>query len=279
MKKIQHRNVLLRTWDRLPVIARAVHRGALCQFSWYIRMGRFPHGSRIGMDYSAHDRLLMVILQVFLKRSWGPKRFAAVMKENFRLTKLQASVWKRGLLCAVFFVIIVQASFVITFRLLDFPAAAFTADYKLLDTFPLWEAFAIIIMSSIVAAICEETGFRGYMQRPLEKRYGPFAAIVLTSIFFTAIHLGLLHLGAADRSAYLLPVILLGIIAYRTGSLIPGIVGHAILDVFDYSVWWTDLTGGFTKPTIFKTGVDLHFVSWVLIFAFALIAFFRIAGS
>jgi hypothetical protein len=175
-------------------------------------------------------------------------------------------------------VIIVQASFVVTFRLVDFPAVAFTADYKLLDAFPLWEAFAIIVMSSVVAAICEETGFRGYIQQPLEKRYGPVVAIVFTSLLFAGIHLT--HTWARQIVPHIFfASVLLGILAYRTQSLIPGIVGHAILDVFDYSVWWTDLFGGFTKQTIFKTGIDLHFVVWSLVLVFSVIAFFRVIGK
>jgi hypothetical protein len=72
--------------------------------------------------------------------------------------------------------------------------------------------------------------------------------------------------------------VLLGIMAWKSGSLIPGIIGHAILDIFDYSVWWTDLTGGFKHQTIFKTGVDIYFIVWVLIFSFAIFAFFRVIG-
>jgi hypothetical protein len=65
-------------------------------------------------------------------------------------------------------------------------------------------------------------------------------------------------------------------LAYRSGSLVPGIIGHSILDIFDYSVWWTDLTGKFERQTIFKTGIDVHFVVWSLVFGLAIFGFFRI---
>ncbi len=210
----------------------------------------------------------------FFSGGFSSGKGSIARKESFRLTKLSLSVWKWGLIAAVLFVIIVQASFVVTFRLVDFPAAKFTADYKQLDSFPLWGAFAIIAMSSIAAAVAEETGFRGYMQAPLEKKYGPATAIIVTSLVFTAIHLS--HSWALPIWPHIFfASILLGILAYRTGSLIPGIIGHAILDVFDYSVWWTDLTGGFQKQTIFRTGIDLHFVIWVLILLAAVFGFFK----
>jgi membrane protease YdiL (CAAX protease family) len=181
-------------------------------------------------------------------------------------------------IAALLFVLIVQASFVVTFCLFPFPAERFTADYKQLGGMAPWTAWVLIIMSSIVAAICEETGFRGYMQVPLQKRYGPTTAIIWTSLFFTLIHLS--HRWAAP----ILPQIffasvLLGLLAYRSGSLVPGIIGHAILDVFDYSFWWTTITGKIDRQTIFATGIDPHFVCWVLLLAGACLAFFRVINT
>lgn len=124
------------------------------------------------------------------------------------------------------------------------------------------------------AAICEETGFRGYLQVPLEKKYGPAIAIVVTSLLFLLIHLS--HTWAREIIPHIfLASVLLGILAYKTGSLIPGIIGHAILDIFDYSIWWTDLTGGFARQSIFRTGINLHFVVSSLAFLLALFVFFR----
>jgi membrane protease YdiL (CAAX protease family) len=176
---------------------------------------------------------------------------------------------------ALLFVLIVQASFVVTFCLIPFPAERFTADYKELERMPVWTAWSLIVMGSIVAAICEETGFRGYMQTPLQKRYGPKAAIVSTSIFFTLIHLS--HSWALPILPHIFfASVLLGLLAWRSGSLLPGIIGHAILDIFDYSCWWTTITGRIDRKTIVETGIDAHFVIWVLLLVAATIAFFRV---
>src|SRR6202046_809418 len=113
------------------------------------------------------------------------------------------------------------------------------------------------------------------MQGPLEKTYGVAIAIVITSFVFTAIHLS--HSWAPPIWPHIFfASVLLGILAYHTGSLIPGIIRHAILDIFDYSVWWTDITGGFQKRTIFQTGIDLQFMLWLLIFLTALFGFFKV---
>jgi membrane protease YdiL (CAAX protease family) len=224
---------------------------------------------------------MIVALWTYLKffsGIWGLKKSSAERKFNFRSINLSPIAWKWGIIAAILFIIIVQASFVITFRLIEFPSKKFTADYKILDSMPLWIAFAVIIMGSIVAGICEETGFRGYMQTPLEKKYGPTIAITITSIVFMLIHLN--HNWASSIFPHIFfASALLGIIAYKTGSLIPGIIGHSILDIFDYSLWWSNITGGFHKQTIFITGIDFHFIGWFFIFILALFVFFRSMGK
>jgi membrane protease YdiL (CAAX protease family) len=204
-------------------------------------------------------------------RNWGRLREGAAGEGKGVVSGPQV-------IAALLFVLIVQASFVVTFCLFPFPAERFTADYKQLGTMPAGTAWALIVMSSIVAGICEETGFRGYMQVPLQKRYGPTTAIIGTSLLFTLIHLS--HRWAAP----ILPQIffasvLLGLLAYRSGSLVPGIIGHAILDIFDYSFWWTTITGKIDRQTIFATGIDTHFAGWVLLLAGACLAFFRVINT
>ena len=220
---------------------------------------------------------MVFALWVYLKwfsGSWGPKNNQATRRNRFRLSHLSAADWILSLAAALLFVVIVQAAFVITFRIIEFPAVRFTADYKMLDRMPTGVAWVIIVMSSIVAGICEETGFRGYMQVPLERKYGPVAGITISSLLFMLIHLS--HSWAAPILPHIFfASVLLGILAYRTGSLIPGIIGHSILDIFDYGVWWTNITGGFDKRTIFSTGIDLHFIVFCLVFLVALFGFFR----
>jgi membrane protease YdiL (CAAX protease family) len=221
---------------------------------------------------------MVIFLWAYLKffsGAWSPIKTRVIMRDRFRSITLKPSVWKWGVGAAILFVIIVQSSFVITFRLIEFPSEKFTADYKILASMPLWVAWTILVAGSIIAGICEETGFRGYMQAPLEKKYGSFVAILITSIIFTLIHLS--HSWALPILPHIFfASVLLGILAYKTDSIIPGIIGHSILDIFDYSVWWSDITGGFHKQTIFRTGLDLPFIVWCLVFVLALFVFFRI---
>ena len=177
-------------------------------------------------------------------------------------------MWAWSLAAAMLFVVVTQSSIVVTFRLVEYPAERFDQGFGL-DAIPPWIAWMFIVMSSLVAGICEEVGFRGTMQVPLEKRYGPRVAIAITSLVFVLFHLNqawappvLLHLFALGA--------LMGILAYAAGSLIPGIVAHVVLDVVNFAYWWSDVAGRFELRPLAETGIDAHFVLWSLVFGVSL---------
>jgi membrane protease YdiL (CAAX protease family) len=210
----------------------------------------------------------------FFTRRWVGR--VSLLRNGGRAGAVALGGWR--MVAALLFVLIVQASFVVTFCLIPFPAARFTADYRELEHMPGWAAWALIVMGSIVAAVCEETGFRGYMQGPLQTRYGPKIAIVATSVLFTLIHLS--HSWALPILPHIFfASVLLGVLAWRSGSLLPGIIGHAVLDIFDYSFWWTTIIGRIDRRTIFETGVDAHFIGWALVLAAGCWAFYRVINT
>ncbi len=273
MEKYNGTNQFSRLWIKLPLIIRSIVSGFLVSSAgiavWTVMiLGITPPWSVIPMIFA-----LFLYWKYFSGR-WNSKGMNDVKRKNFRRINLSRQEWKWGLTGAIFFVVIIQTSFVITFRIIEFPRTQFNADYPMLNKMPLWMAWLMLIMSSVVAGICEETGYRGYLQVPIEKKYGPVMAIIITSVVFTLIHLNktwahpiLPHIFFAS--------VLLGFLAYKSGSLIPGIVGHSILDIFDYSFWWTGIMGGFNRQTIFKTGIDMDFIMWLLIFMVALFVFFK----
>ena len=85
----------------------------------------------------------------------------------------------------------------------------------------LWESLGFIFTAVIIAPICEELMFRGYVQRAYD-RGKPFIGMVIGGCIFAAYHMQFQGLFA------LLPVAFaLGYFAWRTESVIPGMVLHA----------------------------------------------------
>ena len=264
---------IIRLWQRIPVLIRAIVSGLFVTFvgvgAWLLCLAVIPAPwSAVVMGG------ILWLYWKYFSGSWWPRSTAVARSQNFRSVKLSTAVWKWSLAGTFLFVVILQSATVLTFRLIEFPAEA-AADYGL-DALPVWVAWITIIMASLVAGICEEIGFRGYMQVPLEERYGPVVGITIVSIMFTVFHL---------NQAWAQPVLfqifaistLFSILAYTSGSLIPSIIGHTIMDIFNFAFWWTDLGGDFEWQTIAVTGIDLLFITAVLTFVVSLVLFFWVA--
>ena len=256
-------NTLSRYWQRVPLVIRAIVTGYLVfaiagTLAWTVVLAFIP---------APWSLLVMAgVLWVYWKYfsgSWWPKSTSQARRRYFRATRLSREVWKWGLLAALLGVVVLQASFVVVFRIVEFPAETWALGYDFSGA-PLWLTWLFLIMASLVASITEEVGFRGYMQVPLEERYGPVAGITIVSLGFAV-----LHLNQAWAPPVLIPLfgisVIWGILAYSSGSLILAMISHAAADIFNFSYWWTNVAGEFTQRPISETGMDAHFVIWGLI--------------
>jgi hypothetical protein len=55
-----------------------------------------------------------------------------------------------------------------------------------------------------------------------------------------------------------------GVIVVTSGSLIPAMISHIIVDIFYFSYWWTDFSLAPDKGPIGETGIDTHFIVWLV---------------
>lgn len=90
--------------------------------------------------------------------------------------------------------------------------------------------FALWLVLSVSAGICEEFVFRGYLQRQFSALARNAAAgIVLSAIVFSVGHL---YEGVLKAAVIGVFGILLGTLAYARRSLAPGMLAHAWHDIF-----------------------------------------------
>lgn len=245
-------------WTRLPVIVRAILTGIVIGLVaanvWPILL------LKLGMPLAAAAEVIFLGIYIWWVSGGGPPRsWNASRSDSFRTGVLSPSQWAWGLIAAVFFAATVHAAIVVLFRLVPFPAAAFHQGYDFSGIPSPQMQWLAILVSAASAGICEETGFRGYMQRPIEKRHGAVVAILISSLFFT-----LLHLNKGWSTAGMVPIVfgaglLLGILAWASGSLIPGIVGHTVMDVGLFGYWWSQIAGTFSERPVSETGMDQRF--------------------
>jgi len=129
---------------------------------------------------------------------------------------------------------------------------------------PALAGFLLIVMSSVVAAVTEEAGFRGYMQGPIERRYGLLPAIAINGVMFGLLHFPS-HPGAvASMLPYYVAVAgVYGGLTWAADSILPAVVLHAGGDVWSLTRLW--LTGkpewqlGTASPPVATAGLDAAF--------------------
>lgn len=253
-----------------PVIIRAVIVGLLVAMIainiWLVFL------YKLNMPKAAFAEVAFLAIYIWWFSGGGPpKSLKSARAHAFRAGPLTGRQWTWGLVAAFAFAATVHAAIVVLFRFVPFPAAAFHVGYDLsfIKSTPMkWLA---VIVSAASAGICEETGFRGYMQRPIEGSRGPGVAILVSTLFFT-----LIHLSKDWSTAGMVPIVfgaglLLGALAWASGSLAFCIIGHTVMDIGLFAYWWTQIAGTFSQRPISETGVDQTFYIEAGLFGAALL--------
>jgi len=270
-------SLIVRFWERIPIVARAIVVGFLVfaivgSVAWMAIVILIPAPWSIGA--------MAIVLWVYLRYvsgSWWPKATTESRRVRFRATKLPMRVWKWSLIAALLAAVLLESSLVVTFRIIEFRAEAWALAYDFADA-PIWQVWGFILMAALVAGITEEVGFRGYMQVPLEGRYGPAVGITIVSIMFVVLHLNQAWAGGGGILIMLFGISAVwGVLARVSGSLIPGMISHTVADIVNFSYWWTDVAGAFDKRPISETGIDSHFILWIAVFV-ASLALFALAA-
>jgi len=256
-------------WKRIPLVVRAIVVGIVVA-----EIGIAPSFLVMAKPSVVTLFVLVACLGVYALfasgRLFWPATKAA-RRESFRETSLSAATWKWGLAGAGLFVVAIEALIFTLFRLTPYPVDQFVPPSSLTGI-PTWGLWLLVVAASLSAGLCEETGFRGYIQRPLELRYGPVVAIATSTAAFA-----LMHSNKAWVLTLMPPILLAGImlgaLAYAARSLIPGIIGHAAMDVINFSYWWWQIVGHYDRQTIFETGVDFDFLFWIATLVLSLVLF------
>ena len=257
-------------WARLPTALQAIILGLLMALIpanvWPLLL------FNLGVPLAAILEAVFLALYVWWASGGGqPRTTQAARATAFRRGPPTPTQWSWGLFAALFFAVSIHASIVLLFRIVPYPTAAFRQgyDFSFIPSVPLrWIA---VVVSATSAGICEETGFRGYMQRPLELRHGAPVAILISSFLFTAV-----HLSKGWAMAGMVPIVfgagvLLGVLAWSSGTLIFGMIGHVVMDIGLFGYWWTGIAGSFTARPISETGVDQSFLIACAVLATSLV--------
>jgi len=168
-------------------------------------------------------------------RYWGgsgpPGRTAAHRRSALRANRLDAGAWQASLAAALPAIVALWLVYAIATAFTPAPATRSTP-----PAIPIQSLIASVVASAAVAALSEEAGYRGYMQRPLEARYGPVAAVAIVSFVFAGSHLTHGLSAVPQMPLYFLAGGVYGATAYLTNSILPGLLLHFVGDIFLFSM-------------------------------------------
>ena len=264
-------NAFGRFWMKVPLIVRSIFIGfgvsTLGAAIWGLIVTKVPYTwafSTMGV--------VLVLYWTYFSGRWRPTSTQHFRRFCIRRVKLKKAVWIWGLVAAFFLFVVWHSYLVLTFRIVEFQPEIFKV-FRGIDNSSLLTTWSLIIMASLVAGICEEIGYRGYLQAPLEQKYGPVVAVSITSLVFVVIHLHQAWAAGPILAFVFVVSFMGGYLAYATKSLLPGIIAHVALDIFNFSYWWSDVIGTFERKPISMTGLDNHFFITVFLVLLSTLSF------
>jgi membrane protease YdiL (CAAX protease family) len=249
-------------WPLLKAVASGILLAAVGTIPWayLVKLNLKFHP---GIPWSILPMILYLLLfWKFVKGESWPQSTSQRRKENLRAKSLTADVWGAALLAGILGLVSLGFFQNVYSQLVTLPQQ----EIGPVKDLPRGTVFLLIVMGSVVAGVVEESSFRGYMQHPIEKHYGPFIAMLITGVLF-----GLAHFSHAETTFALMPfyfyvAVIYGMLAYLSGSILPGMAIHIggdiwvglILLVSGQSEWQTSST---PARTIWETRARISF--WI----------------
>ena len=265
---------MLSLWGRLPVIVRAVIAGlavtAAGTLPWVFLV---TSNQRVlsSLPWAVVPMSLYLWLYWRYLNGWGwPRTTAEPRRTSLRANGLSGELWGMSLFAGMVGLASLLPLLGIMSRMVRLPAES--QGIRPPSQMPTLTVFLLLVMGSVVAGVVEESGFRGYMQGPIERRHGPVVAILLNGALFGFTHFT--HHPAsviAMLPYYLAVTAVYGGLAYATNSILPSMVLHAGGDVFSLTRFWATgqpewQVSAEPPALIWETGADAAFWGYAAAF-------------
>jgi membrane protease YdiL (CAAX protease family) len=254
-------------WNGLWVTLRAVVLGLIVSL-----VGTTPWAVLVALNARHVPTIPWAVLPtaIYLWLFWRyirgegwPRSTSSARREHCRANPLSGEVWGAAILAGIVGLAALVAFMRVFARISGTPIDE-AGQVPQVSTVTL---FGWIVMSALVAGFCEEAAFRGYMQGPIERQYGPVVAILATGIAFGFAHLSHPQVTVTMLPYYLAVAAVYGGLAYITNSILPSIALHAggnmlsALSLFQQGTPPVHHAHAAAQASIWQTGPDNAF--WV----------------
>lgn len=208
----------------------------------------------------------------YLQGSGPPVASAVQRRTNLRANSLPVAVWAWALFAGGLGIV----ALVLALRLVNHFIFLPQQQLPNLAGVPDATIVALLVMAAPVAAIIEEAAFRGYMQRPLETRFGIAPAILITGTMFGLVHLDFTWI---LWPYYLAVAAIYGTVTYLTSSILPAIVLHTVGNLYsNFDLWshgtaeWQAAAGARADGSLWMLPLSLIAVTAVMVWAYLRLA-------
>ena len=143
---------------------------------------------------------------------------------------------------------------------------------------PTVTVVSLLLMAAPVAGVVEEAAFRGYMQGPIERRYGLIVAILITGTMFAVAHLDFTFI---LWPYYVAVAAIYGTVTSLTNSILPAVVLHTAGNLYSNLDLWLHgnaewQAASSSSELIWSAGTDASF--WISSAALAIAAVAMVAA-
>ena len=183
--------------------------------------------------------VLLWLLWQFLDGRIGPAAGMNARRRLLNASRLPGAVWAWALTAGGFAMIAMAMIDTHSFQV----GRGITSNSALAGGFaelPLATGITFMLVTSLLAAVVEESAFRGYMQSDLRQRFGIPSTTIMVALAFATFHVyGRTIAAWLDGFADWVAIsVIFSILVYLTGSILPALVCHFAVDAALFSLDW-----------------------------------------
>ena len=194
----------------------------------------------------------------YLQGAGPPADTADQRRKSLRANRVSGRLWVWSLLAGGLAIVALVFALRLANRLVALPEQTLPD----LTQVPQITMMSLLLMAAPVAGVIEEAAFRGYMQGPIEERYGLTVAILITGTMFAVAHL---DFTPVLWPYYVAVAAIYGTVTYLTKSILPAVVLHTSGNLFSNFDLWLHGRAEWQAPSgstglVWSTGVDRSFL-------------------